>query len=151
MGRYLRWYGLPCWCQYLDEFYWCDLDDEWVCFCLTISCLLKSQLLTIQQLRLTLPSSRRMQQCSHRFSPRNLPHLSRRRHFRLVPPTRRRIYRRFHPRRPRIGLRPTLRRLPRSSDAAKDRPGYPLSHHHCRLFHGTRMHDCRFSSYFCVC
>jgi hypothetical protein len=108
-------------------------------------------MLTTRQLRLTLPSRRRMQQCRHRFPTRNLPHLSRRRYLWLVPPTRSRIHRRLHPRRPRIRPRSTLRRIPCSSPAAKNRPGRPFPHHHRRLLYGTGLHDRRLSSHFRLC
>lgn len=96
-----------------------------------------------KQLRLPLPSRGRMQQRRHRFPPRNLPHFSRRRHFRLVPPTRRRLHRRLHPRRFGIRLGPTIRRIPGPNPAPANRPRRPLPHDHRRLFHGPRLHDRR--------
>lgn len=81
-----------------------------------------------------------MRQRQRRLPARHRNDLCLRRRLRLGPPTRRRLHRGRHLRRPLLQPRPTLGGLPPASDAATHRPRHPSPHHHVRLQHGPGVH-----------
>lgn len=93
-----------------------------------------------QWIRRPFSLERGMFKRKHRFTSSHCPNKRRRWYLRMVPPTRSRLHRCRHRRRPRVRSRSTVRRLLATSLIAKSHSSHTRTDDHLRLFNGPRLH-----------